>query len=1083
MESYINPDVRCALSLQQHHVEMMGRSLNQMSHVYFAADEYVFSRSDNSLGVALIEPVTMSVELCRVSKDRFPTLRSMHINIEPVSTMFSFEDLSLLRVIIARLSSSRATENREGPHQQSVTRSSRDGTMPTKFLDVVQDHGSQHNENARERVVVEFTSSRLGLLLRSSTSGIVVDSVHNVTHSPQIKEGDRLLTIDGSLVNSMALQDIVETLAKKPRPTTLVFERVGGFKQDFNVTNNINKAPTTFVDGRHKIDSFHESELSYTITFVRGCFNGLSLERSPVCNAPVVALVNIDKFLESVLTSPDEELTLSDKYKGSERLLNIRAPMKGAIIVGVNEHISTELGFIETSAVLNQLCGDISTRSVVDVGHRSTYTIRFVELDSDTLGNIDCVDVAITGISLTFIDDIKGRDMPLLRGRLGGIAVRLERGIGIETSLIESRASIIVQDVPSFIDNVSSKDGTHDNVADGRPWGHLAKPIIKAFAALQAEVEYYHPKIAAWEPFIEPSQFCAAVEWQPGYLGQSNPKCGQLAIRLSDRLAQSNRSSSQTMNEQDAVTINLTDSAAEVILRSYREWEEWTNTSDFSFEGTQSKFPTVLLHSRHLVEGKLPKSTVSEKREKAVHASDTKIAQRKAAQAALVFAQKRGASTKKQGDSSKPFVLKNRTGLEIMFSYEKPDVESSGTVHDQEDCVVADGQDARFSMEMISNSETGRGKGSIDLFRRGVKKVRTYEGRFPRLSISFHAPDSVVLAPVRDLPASKVGKVLRNIKCDTKRSGVSSVSFLWSVEVEDNRRILTISSSVKIASTGLGTSIEVGFADPSLLHNRNETEIVPLGYATPLSPFFVPLWLTLRFEDVSIFVRPIYENVRENQKNPVGWSHCEILHFSLRLPHEALSHNNKPDVSSEESWAWRETFDTTCSISCGLQVLNPTNEPGPWLSCRVEPRDLEIVGVSAKKNFKLQEKNAGKLQKRGLKQDVITIVIDSSMTLRNMLPSHLEWQIAVKVEANMTIISGSSIDNVESTLSCGSCVDVIACDVMKSNVHVRFRCKREHQWTAWETVALNLFPEGQTNGSRSDRGLEYVIEANDTGTS
>ena len=556
MESYINPDVRFALSLQQHHAEMMGRSLKQMSHVYFADDEYIFVGSDNSLGVALIEPVTMSIELCRVSNDRFPTLRSMHINIEPVSTMFSFEDLSLIRVIIARLSSSGTTKERGEPQQQSASRSGRDAALPSQFLDVVKEQCRQHDGKSLEQIVVEFTSSRLGLLLRSSPSGIVVDGVHNANHSPRIKEGDRLLSIDGSLVNSMVLQEIVETLAKKPRPTTLVFERVGSFTQDFNKTSSSDKVPPKVVESRHEIGSFHESEPSYTITFVRDCFNGLSLERSLVCNAPVVTLVNIDKFLESVMTSPDEESTLSGKDKGSARLLNIRTPLKGAIIVGVNEHISTELGYLETSAVLNQLCGDISSQSIVDVGHKSTYTIRFVELDSETLGNIDCVDIAITGISLTFIDDIKGRDMPLLRGRLGGIDVRLERGVGIETSLIENKASIILHEVPSFIDKVSSKDVAGDNVADGLTWGHLAKPIIKSFAVLQAEVEYYHPKIAAWEPFIEPSQFCAAIEWQPGYLGESKPRCGQLAIRLSDRLAQGNRSSSQNMDTQDIVTVN-----------------------------------------------------------------------------------------------------------------------------------------------------------------------------------------------------------------------------------------------------------------------------------------------------------------------------------------------------------------------------------------------------------------------------------------------------------------------------------------------------------------------------------------------
>ena len=54
--------------------------------------------------------------------------------------------------------------------------------------------------------------------------------------------------------------------------------------------------------------------------------------------------------------------------------------------------------------------------------------MKFIELDSSEWGKIKTADIGIAGIALTFIDDFKGRDMPLLRGKLDGIDVRLEQG-------------------------------------------------------------------------------------------------------------------------------------------------------------------------------------------------------------------------------------------------------------------------------------------------------------------------------------------------------------------------------------------------------------------------------------------------------------------------------------------------------------------------------------------------------------------------------------------------------------------------------------------------------------------------------
>jgi hypothetical protein len=1090
MESYINPDVSWALGLQRQHAVMMGRSLEQMLHVYSSRQESPSRVLNNSLGVALIEPVTTSIELCRVSKDRFPTLRSVAINMEPVSTMLSFEDLSLIRGIIDRLSSSRGRRRAKKESTQQLLHNidAPPLEMPLEF----RNEFSKQKELSVEELIVEFKSSRLGLVLRSSNCDIVVEGVHNVDHSPLVKEGDRLLSIDGSSVTTMNLQEVVQTLALKPRPTTLVFHRLVATSKDDAKPFAASNQPEVSIEDQNEIDVVETSEAAYTISFVLGLCNGVSLERSPGCNAPVITSINLDEFLTAVVVHPGEESAPSPGDMNLSRINQAgRIPRKGAVIAGVDGLKSTEIGYEKTAKIINEFCGHKAALHSFELDTKKTYSLTFVELDSDNWGTIDRVDIAVTGISLTFIDDIKGRDMPLFRGRLSGIELRLERGIGIETALIESKAPIILQEVPAITNDCPLKRSSVGNNVDGQTWGHLAKPIIKSFAILQAEVEYYHPKIAVWEPLIEPSQFCAAVEWQPGYLAASKPRCGQLAIRISDHVTSSDQTATARVGVQQVVTVNLTDASVEVIMGTFREWKDWMKTSVTSPESNSDLLelssvasPMRSMNSKCLNEGTEPSSNTDKL------AGTKKIAPQKAAQAALVFAQKRGASTKKQGDSSKPFVLRNRTGLELQFSYEKSDSHIHDSLSEQDDSILCDGQDARFSMEMLSNAKSDQGAEMMNSFRRGVQKVRTYEGRFPRLSVSFHAPDGAVLAPLRELQASKVGTTLRHTNCVTLNGVVSSVPVLWTVEVEDNRRILTISSSVKINSTGLGTSIEVGYADPLLLQGSLKSGIATIGSAKPGLPFFVPIWLTLRFEVASIFVRPICQAPSET--NPFSWSMCQILHFSRRRPLESFPMEEGVEVAfgeaktnrGEERWAWRETFPTSCSVSClPCDTGMAGNIQTVWLSCRIEPRDPELYGINAKKHTRssIQDTRQEMQRTEDVLQEVISISIDSSMTLRNMLPSHLEWQIALKSEATMTIVAGSGFGIEKPTLAGGDCVEIIACDVMSSDAYGRFRCKQEHEWTQWESISLDLSTISQANSSRTEKSFDRANELTDIG--
>ena len=64
----------------------------------------------DTLGVALIQPVTIGIEYMQIERDLFPTRRSLQINIDPVSTMLSFGDLQLVETILKRWSTNEELE-------------------------------------------------------------------------------------------------------------------------------------------------------------------------------------------------------------------------------------------------------------------------------------------------------------------------------------------------------------------------------------------------------------------------------------------------------------------------------------------------------------------------------------------------------------------------------------------------------------------------------------------------------------------------------------------------------------------------------------------------------------------------------------------------------------------------------------------------------------------------------------------------------------------------------------------------------------------------------------------------------------
>jgi hypothetical protein len=77
---------------------------------------------------------------------------------------------------------------------------------------------------------------------------------------------------------------------------------------------------------------------------------------------------------------------------------------------------------------------------------------------------------------------------------------------------------------------------------------------------------------------------------------------------------------------------------------------------------------------------------------------------------------------------------------------------------------------------------------------------------------------------------------------------------LWQVELADNRRILTLSSAVQISSAAFDLSLDLGFIPKGSTTEQSTVEL--LGTISPGESFSMPLWLSLRFQECDVYIRP-----------------------------------------------------------------------------------------------------------------------------------------------------------------------------------------------------------------------------------
>lgn len=1082
METYINPNVENALGLMGHNPDLFDQNIASL-----VADE---NSEDQLLGVALMQPVTAGIEFCQIRRDRFPTLESFNVNMEPVSTMISFEDLTLLEAILERWSPRKKKSGSisiEGSSSQlDAHRMSTEMVSQSSFESVEVVGGEE--KIIRHDVI--FQTDRLGLVLKKVSGAIVVEKLQNAEEAESVQAGDIITAINGVAIESPSLDEVVELLATSPRPVKISFSRkmttysnawLGssfGMSKSYSHSQeeeSVSDASVGAVANEGFADDRHLPDV-YTVTLRRGVLNGLTVEPSPCGSLPVVIDVLPSFFLHAISIIDGE----SGSFEVNETL-DARLPRTGAVVAEIDGKPSSEIGYLETKELLDALSSKMTDADKLSIALEgdATYSVKFLEMNSSQWGKIKTAEIGIAGIALTFIDDFKGRDMPLLRGKMDGIDVRAERGLGINP-----RAVIAAP--PDVLDLSQNGVDSRDEIT-----------MIRAL--VQTEIDYYHPRIAVWEPLLEPSNLCFMVEWQLG----NAQRPGQLAVEASDRfldIAETGKQNSELLVIPRVVSLNLTDAAAEVVVRSIKEWRDWrlraldrqeVDSQALRTAGSQAEdelmsqsaipsSPTAQSESTMASISKIPaRFEVSGSVLEARHA-----AAQKAAKAALVFAQKRGAGTKKESESSKPFVFRNRTGMSLSFMQQGQDENGPATEEQRgrpqsptgmTPTFLADGNDARFHMDVISHEEQLKDE------TQSVKRVRAYDGQYPSLCVILEAVPGVVVKPLRNLLVYKVGNTISRLevrKLHNKTGAVLSkeegkgliddeefsVPVVWTVEIEDNRRILTLSSAVRVISSGVSLSVDVGvctFAGgkdvvaanfgPFGESDEENTSaawatINDVGTARSGSPFYLPLWLALKCEEVVIFVKP--------SGMDYDWSKKSILSFNpTRSFYSALSSSSDHALTN---WVWKETFESSCTVRCDPSSghVRCSEVRTLWLSCISLPRVGEVGG----------SKDLKRTTKQSAQDGMISIAVDAGLTMRNMLPVHLQWEVSAFDRSEILPLDSSSTREHHDAAShsfireglglrSGEGVDILSFCPRSMDTRARFRCSSNQKWSEWAQLA------------------------------
>ena len=369
---------------------------------------------------------------------------------------------------------------------------------------------------------------------------------------------------------------------------------------------------------------------------------------------------------------------------------------------------------------------------------------------------------------------------------------------------------------------------------------------------------------------------------------------------------------------------------------------------------------------------------------------------RNAANVALRFA------TRQKSDSAKPFVFRNRTGLSVAFAVKTRHLDA-GARSSGQNLFEAVGDYSGLSsfdpseIRVVANEEELKFRVDVVGSSDGDGQPEPFErvSKFPTLTASLQESDGITTDAFAKLPISRPTLLLLPLSFSSRHSHVSKVIrpgrewVTWLVEHVNEKTVVTLGSSVRVASM-LSVPAVLGIEVGAGEEDTFDPKnVVSIGSVQMASPFCLPLWIAM-------------------QRSP-----CRC---SVKL---AGGYQFSPlfVVSAEGSITLART-KSDC-IEC-KSTRDATRSA--WLA-------------------------VSQVDERGIQ----TINIDCSISIRNLLPSSIDWEVGEDVLPRTNVVDGTTVRRAQ-PLRSGQQAEILSkgWHCMK----VRLRPSFESCWSMWTPLIL-----------------------------
>ena len=473
-----------------------------------------------NLGVALIEPISAEIEYSSSTRSLHATHRSLNLTFDSVAVLLSHSDLKMVQMVFTKwqnekLETGRRNSLENANLQEQFRRKEEEGrqrvvdqdhellVQQQQFLSLTATQSFVGGGGGDGFYEVQFTTSKLGLLLRKSHRSVLVEKV-KVNHLLGVIEvGDTLIAINNNPIRRIPFRNVVQSLVELPRPLLLTFSSGNGNGKG-NGNNDINSGNTQHSNnlasrtgtGTKNLPSKNENQSIFMVKFSCGSMGtGIKVVPSPCGNVALVESVTSALFNHSSGGGGDGSATkkrassaIEVIYENEEAVkhahsilpsVHQRVPRPGTVIIAINDILAVDLGFEEVSKITRTgqfynstimspvaTTTSTSTSSAQHDNKYSSFSITFREADAELWGYVDKFQINVPRIQLTLFEDTTAdynpsdnknhnnnsraslhlpRNLaPLVNLTMHNIFLGMQRSLGRKTKYIKTRVPSIL---------------------------------------------------------------------------------------------------------------------------------------------------------------------------------------------------------------------------------------------------------------------------------------------------------------------------------------------------------------------------------------------------------------------------------------------------------------------------------------------------------------------------------------------------------------------------------------------------------------------------------------------------------------